>query len=119
MREPSSLLVRGILGVLVGLAALLWPGITLAALVVVFAAYALIDGIANLITGFLRSRTHQRAWPFLVHGLVGVAAAALAFFYPRLTAFTLYLLPHGRSSPARCRLRVRFGSAMRSKVSGC
>jgi uncharacterized membrane protein HdeD (DUF308 family) len=91
MRESSSLLVRGILGVLVGLAALLWPGITLAALVVVFAAYALLDGIANLITGFLRSRTHQRAWPFFVHGLVGVAAAALAFFYPRLTAFTLVL----------------------------
>jgi uncharacterized membrane protein HdeD (DUF308 family) len=59
--------------------------------VVVFAVYALLDGIANLVTGFLRSRTHQRAWPFFVHGLVGVAAAALALFYPVLTAFTLVL----------------------------
>ena len=91
MRESSSLLVRGIFGVLVGLVALLWPRITLAALVVVFAAYALLDGIANLITGFLRTRTQQRAWPFFVHGLVGAGAAALALFYPVLTAFTLVL----------------------------
>ena len=92
MRESSSLLLRGILGVLVGLAALLWPGITLAALVVVFGVYALLDGIANLVIGYLRSRIHERAWPFVVHGLVGIAAAVLTVVYPVLTAFTLVMV---------------------------
>jgi uncharacterized membrane protein HdeD (DUF308 family) len=92
MTDSSSLLLRGILGVLVGVAALIWPGITLAALVVVFGVYALLDGIANLITGYLRSRIHERAWPFVVHGLIGVAAAVVTVVYPVLTAFTLVML---------------------------
>jgi uncharacterized membrane protein HdeD (DUF308 family) len=92
MADSSTLLVRGILGVLVGVAALIWPGITLAALVVVFGAYAALDGIANLVTGYLRSRIRERAWPLVVHGLVGIAAAAVAALDPVLTAFTLVLV---------------------------
>jgi uncharacterized membrane protein HdeD (DUF308 family) len=92
MADSSTLLLRGILGILVGLAALIWPGITLAALVLVFGAYAALDGIANLVTGYLRSRIRERAWPLVVHGLVGIAAAAVAVLDPVLTAFTLVLV---------------------------
>jgi uncharacterized membrane protein HdeD (DUF308 family) len=92
MHESSSLLLRGILGVLVGLAALLWPGITLTALVIVFGVYALLDGVANLMIGYSRSRIHERAWPFVVHGLVGVGVAVLTVVYPVLTAFTLVMI---------------------------
>lgn len=40
-----ALLFRGMVAVLFGLFALLWPGLTLAVLVVVYGAYALVDGI--------------------------------------------------------------------------
>jgi uncharacterized membrane protein HdeD (DUF308 family) len=92
MADSSSLLLRGILGVIIGVAALIWPGITLAAVIVVFGVYALLDGIANLATGYLRSRKGERAWPFVVHGLIGIGVAVLTFVYPVLTGFTLVIL---------------------------
>lgn len=60
-RNCWSLVIRGFLGILVGILAFVWPGITLAALVFLFAGYALVDG-AMSITGAVRAAAAHERW---------------------------------------------------------
>jgi uncharacterized membrane protein HdeD (DUF308 family) len=91
MDGSSVLIVRGIVGVVVGIVAFLWPGITIAALVVIFGAYAIVDGITNMVLGFSRTGTHGR-WAHVLQGVVGIAAGVLTFMWPAITALVLVLL---------------------------
>ncbi|HSX45663.1 MAG TPA: DUF308 domain-containing protein [Candidatus Saccharimonadia bacterium] len=50
-RLTNSLIIRGILGILFGVAAVFWPGITLVTLVYLFSAFVLVGGLAELING--------------------------------------------------------------------
>jgi uncharacterized membrane protein HdeD (DUF308 family) len=89
---PSSLLlIRGIVGVVIGMLAILWPAITIAVLVGIFAAYALVDGIMNLIIGLDRSSVQGRSWAHIVQGIFGILAAVMTFVWPGITALVLVL----------------------------
>jgi uncharacterized membrane protein HdeD (DUF308 family) len=88
MVGSAILIVRGIVGVLVGVIAFLWPGITIAALVVLFGAYAIVDGITNLVLGFSRTGAHGR-WAHVLQGAVGIAAGVLTFMWPAITGLAL------------------------------
>ena len=86
------LVLRGAAALVFGVLALAWPGITLLVLVALFAAYALISGVAA-VAGAIRARaTDQRWWQGLLLGLVSVAAGVLAVFMPAITALALVLL---------------------------
>jgi uncharacterized membrane protein HdeD (DUF308 family) len=87
--SPSLLLIRGILGVAVGLIAFAWPGITLAVLVGIFAAYVILDGITNIFVGMRQSPARGRSWAQVVQGLVGIAAGVLTLLWPGITALAL------------------------------
>src|SRR4051812_46219305 len=88
--DPSSLLlVRGILGVVVGIVAFAWPAITIAVLVGIFGFYALIDGVSNFALGLTRTPTHRRSWAHVLQGIVGMAAGVMTFVWPVVTAFVL------------------------------
>jgi uncharacterized membrane protein HdeD (DUF308 family) len=87
-----TLAIRGVLAVLFGLAALLLPGITLVALVLLFGAYALADGIIALIAGARGLRRHERSWPLLLEGVLGIAAGVLTVVWPGITALVLVYL---------------------------
>jgi len=91
MDGSSALIVRGIVGVVVAIIAFLWPGITIAGLVVIFGAYAIFDGITNLVLGFSRTGAHGR-WAHVLQGVVGIAAGVLTFIWPAITALALVLL---------------------------
>lgn len=82
--------LRGFLAVLFGLAALVWPEITLIALVAVFGAYVLVDGIVAVIFS-LGGRGNIRWWTAL-WGLVSVAAGVAVFLWPDITATILVYL---------------------------
>jgi uncharacterized membrane protein HdeD (DUF308 family) len=83
------LAVRGALAVLFGLLALIWPGITVLALVLLFGAYALVDGVLALYTAlFDRGRPGGRGW-LVLEGVAGVLAAIGAFVWPDITALVL------------------------------
>ena len=81
-----ALAVRGLVAVLFGLLTFLLPGITLITLVLLFGAYALVDGIFNVI-GFFSTVSHH--WALLIGGVIGVIAGVLTFAWPAITALVL------------------------------
>ncbi len=77
-------LLRGVLAILFGVMAWAWPGVTLAVLVLIWGAYALTDGIFEVLAGI------RGKWGSLVVlGLLGIAAGVVAFVWPGITAITL------------------------------
>ena len=77
-------LLRGVLAILFGVMAWAWPGVTLAVLVLIWGAYALTDGIFEVIAGI------RGKWGSLVVlGLLGIAAGVVTFVWPGITAITL------------------------------
>ncbi len=91
MDGSTLLIVRGIVGLVMGVIAFAWPGVTIAALVVIFGFYALIDGVTNLILGLTKTRTHGRSWAIALQGVVGIAAGVLTFMWPGITALALVI----------------------------
>jgi len=91
MDGSTLLLVRGLIGVGIGIVAMAWPGITIAVLVGIFGVYAVIDGITNLMLGLRRSQPHGRSWVQVVQGVAGILAGVLAFIWPGITALMLVL----------------------------
>lgn len=81
------LLIRGILAVLFGLVAFAWPALTLVTLVLLYGAYAFVDGLTALWVG-----VSSRAWGVLFFGLLGVGVGIYTFFYPGVTAIVLLYL---------------------------
>jgi uncharacterized membrane protein HdeD (DUF308 family) len=82
--------LRGIVAVLFGIVALVSPGITLVALVFLFGAYALVDGLFAIVTAIGGSGS-ERFW-FLLEGIIGIAAGIIAYAYPDITARALVYL---------------------------
>ena len=87
-----ALAARGVVAVLFGLAALIWPGLTLAALIVLFGAYAVVDGVFAVVAGF-RSVDGTRRALLLAEGILGVLAGLVALLWPGAAAvFLLYVV---------------------------
>jgi uncharacterized membrane protein HdeD (DUF308 family) len=86
------LLLRGVAAVAFGILAFVWPGITLLALVFLFGAYALLDGILA-ITAAIKNRgtTAPTGWLVFV-GLLGIGAGVATMFWPAITALVLLIL---------------------------
>ena len=79
--------LRGLAAILFGVLAFVWPGMTLAVLVLLFGAYALVDGVLTLIAAFRGGVQHRIV--MLVEGVVSVLAGLAAFVWPGLTALVL------------------------------
>jgi uncharacterized membrane protein HdeD (DUF308 family) len=78
--------MRGVLAIGFGFAALVWPGLTLEILVALFGAYALVDGMATLGFGLFGIGSNERRAPTLLSGALGVLAGVVAFVQPSATA---------------------------------
>jgi uncharacterized membrane protein HdeD (DUF308 family) len=83
----GAMVLRGIAAVLFGLAALLWPGMTLLVLLVIFALYALVDGLFAIVAGI--RDTGGRRWLLLAEGVLGLLAGLVVLFWPGETALVL------------------------------
>lgn len=87
-----TFILRGLLAVAFGVLAFFAPGLGIAVLVGLFAAWALIDGATNLAAGF-RSRGRDRSWWLqILEGIVGVVAGVIALVFPALAAEALVLI---------------------------
>jgi uncharacterized membrane protein HdeD (DUF308 family) len=87
-----ALLVRGIAAILFGIAALIFPPAAVAAMVLLFAAYAVVDGIFNLVAAFRGARQGERWDSLAFEGAVSLICGVLAFVWPGLTALAFVLL---------------------------
>ena len=86
------MLLRGVAGILFGIVAVLAPGISLAALVLVFGAYAFADGVLNVASAIRRRGASDRWWALLLEGVVGIATGIVSFVWPGITALVLLYL---------------------------
>ena len=83
--------IRGVCAILIGSVAILAPAVTLAALLIIFAAYSFVDGVFAVVLAIRGARRHER-WGWLAfNGVVSIAAAALAVIFPAASvlAFTI------------------------------
>jgi uncharacterized membrane protein HdeD (DUF308 family) len=88
------ILLRGVLAVAFGIMALVWPGITVLALVFVWGVYAVVDGISEIGLAMRGGQglTSAGRWALGLLGLLGVAAGVIAFVWPAITALALAYL---------------------------
>jgi len=88
-RTGTTWIVRGIASVLFGVLAVVWPGVSIAVMVLLFGLYALVDGLFLL--GFASQKQGPEA-RYVAFGLISIAAGVIAFAYPGITALSLYVL---------------------------
>ncbi|HVG97985.1 MAG TPA: DUF308 domain-containing protein [Chloroflexota bacterium] len=84
--------LRGALAIAFAVLAFFWPGVTVTVLLLLFGAYALVDGIFAVGATINAIRTQSRWWPFLVEALLGIGVGAATFLWPGVTALALLYL---------------------------
>src|SRR5215510_400589 len=92
IRNWWALALRGALAVLFGVVAFVMPGLTVAFLIALFGAYALIDGVLAIVAGVKAAERHERFGSLLLRGILGIAAGLVAFILPGATAVVLTLM---------------------------
>ncbi|MEA2705064.1 MAG: hypothetical protein QOD63_3009 [Actinomycetota bacterium] len=86
----KTLALGGAAAVLFGLLTLVWPDVTLWALVLLFGAWAFVDGVFRLValaTGVPGARAHRTA--LIIQGILGVGIGIVTFIWPDMTALAL------------------------------
>jgi uncharacterized membrane protein HdeD (DUF308 family) len=86
------IVLRGVGAVLFGLLAFYWPGLTLAALVLLYGAYALVDGALAVAWALVGRHPGPFPWGVLLSGLAGVGMGLLTLAWPGVTALALLYL---------------------------
>ena len=84
--------VRGVLAIIFGVLALIWPGPTKYILIVLFGAFVLVDGIFTVAAGITFHQYFERWWAVLLEGLAGILLGFLTYLWPGLTALVLVYL---------------------------
>jgi uncharacterized membrane protein HdeD (DUF308 family) len=87
-----SLAVRGVLAILLGIGAFAWPGATLLAIVFLFGAFALADGITAISVAVVNIGYHAHWAALLAIGILSLAAGLIAFTAPGLALLALLWL---------------------------
>jgi len=83
--------IRGIAAIVFGIIAFVYPGLTIATLVLFFGAWVLIDGIFRIV-GAIGHRASDSDWGWqLVIGLLGIVVGLLTFHAPQITALALVI----------------------------
>jgi uncharacterized membrane protein HdeD (DUF308 family) len=88
------ILLRGVCAIIFGVLAFAWPGITLLALVVLYGAFALSDGVFALAAAMMGGPPAPRWWLAIV-GLLGIAVGILTLVWPGITGLVLLLFIAG------------------------
>jgi uncharacterized membrane protein HdeD (DUF308 family) len=89
--SSTSLILLGVLAVVVGIVAIAWPGVTVLALVILFAVYAFIAAGMQAARAF-SSRDAGPVFGHLLLGLIDLAAGVVALVWPGPTAYVLVII---------------------------
>ncbi len=83
------LLLRGLAAIAFGLLTFFRPGISLAALVLVFGVYALVDGVLDVWNAIAGRKDNDHWWVLLIGGLLGIVVGFITLTTPGITALAL------------------------------
>jgi uncharacterized membrane protein HdeD (DUF308 family) len=86
------LALRGAIAVLFGVLALLWPGITIEVLILLFGIYAIADGIFAIVSGVRAAQRDERWGALVLEGIAGIIAGIIALFVPLAAALAFVYL---------------------------
>lgn len=84
-------LLRGIAAIVFGVLCIVWPGISLVSLVILYGAFAFADGILALVAIMRGEAKDAPVWWLVVMGLAGIATGLITFFWPGITALVLVI----------------------------
>jgi uncharacterized membrane protein HdeD (DUF308 family) len=84
--------LRGLLGIAFGLICLLVPSAAILALILLFSAYMLVDGVLAIASGIKAARSGERWGLLILEGIVDIAAGVIAFLWPTITAVAFVIL---------------------------
>jgi uncharacterized membrane protein HdeD (DUF308 family) len=79
--------LNGLLSVVVGVLILVWPGISLYALTILFGAYTLATGIVSLMSSF-RASGGERGW-LVFSSLLGIGVGIAVLVWPNISELAL------------------------------
>lgn len=77
-----ALALRGVLAILFGVLAIIWPGITAVVLILMFGAYAFVDGIFALVAAMRLAHRHARSGPLVIEGVLNILIGVICFLRP-------------------------------------
>jgi uncharacterized membrane protein HdeD (DUF308 family) len=83
--------LRGVAAIVFGILAFIWPGLTLVTLVLLYGAFALVDGVIALAAAFSGVGKPVPTWWLVVVGLLGIGAGIVTFLWPGMTAILLVM----------------------------
>lgn len=88
----ESLVLRGVAGILFGIAAVFWPGLTLVTLVYIFSIYILVSGVVEIVDA-IRAITKGTSWMWqLLLGFIELGVGIFLVRHPLVSFATLILL---------------------------
>jgi len=82
-------LIRGLVAIAFGLVAFFYPGITLVTLVLLYGAYALVDGVFAVVAAVRGKEGMGPRWWLALVGVLGIVAGLVTYLYPGLTTLVL------------------------------
>lgn len=88
-RNWWKFLLRGAAAMVFGVLAFAWPGATILALVLLWGAYALVDGCFALWAAITGGGSTSPRWWLAIVGVAGIAAGLITFFWPGVTKLAL------------------------------
>jgi uncharacterized membrane protein HdeD (DUF308 family) len=90
--SPGHLAFLGLLATALGVAAIVWPGVTIGVVVALFAIYCFVNAIGQLFATFTIERSVGRDILRLLLAVIDVAAGVVAVVYPGMTAEVLTII---------------------------
>jgi uncharacterized membrane protein HdeD (DUF308 family) len=92
MRNWWALALRAVAAIIFGVFAILWPGVTLRVLVLVFAAYMLVDGVFAIVAGWRAAERNERWWLLVTEGALDLIVGLIAFASPAIALLAFVYL---------------------------
>ncbi|MFP7571382.1 HdeD family acid-resistance protein [Marivita sp. S2033] len=84
-------LLRGLAAIAFGVAAFMWPALTVSVLTLLLGAYVLVDGIFGLIDAVRYRDRMRRVWPLVLESILGIVFGLLTLLMPGVTVIVLLM----------------------------
>jgi uncharacterized membrane protein HdeD (DUF308 family) len=86
------LVLRGVLAIIFGIVAWVWPGLTLTTLIILVGAWLLVDGVFQVVSAVINRDRVDSVWPFVIAGVISVIGGIVVLAWPGLSAVALMYL---------------------------